>query len=142
VQFDEPAAVDGPQKTGAAEIVERPFGRTTEQSHRVPAQSGGTLGPVFGEPQEFIAVFNELAPTCRGTSLGGRSESVDVGTIEPHSVDLVTGETKRVPKALRKKAYFLLSASLGAKATIVELAPQRLKYMTDHLFRAPASWCS
>jgi diacylglycerol kinase family enzyme len=59
--------------------------------------------------------------------------SVDVGTIEPHSVDLVTGETKRVPKALHKKAYFLLSASLGAKATIVELAPQRLKYMTDHL---------
>src|SRR5262249_7777172 len=28
--------------------------------------------------------------------------SVDVGTIEAHSVDLVGGETKRVPKALRK----------------------------------------
>jgi diacylglycerol kinase family enzyme len=59
--------------------------------------------------------------------------SVDVGVIEPHSVNLVTGETKRVPKALRKKAYFLLSASLGAKATIVALAPQRLKYMADKL---------
>jgi diacylglycerol kinase family enzyme len=59
--------------------------------------------------------------------------SVDVGTIEPHSVDLVTGETKRVPKVLRKRGYFLLSASLGAKATIVALAPQRLKYMADQL---------
>jgi diacylglycerol kinase family enzyme len=59
--------------------------------------------------------------------------SVDVGTIEPHSVKLATGETKRVPKALRKRAYFMLSASLGAEATIVELAPQRLKYMADHL---------
>jgi Histidine kinase-, DNA gyrase B-, and HSP90-like ATPase len=26
-------------------------------------QSGGTLGPVFRGPQEFVAVFNELAPT-------------------------------------------------------------------------------
>ena len=34
-QFDEPAAVDRPQKTGAAGIVEGPLGRTTEQSHRV-----------------------------------------------------------------------------------------------------------
>ena len=59
--------------------------------------------------------------------------SVDVGTIEAHSVDLVSGETKRVPKALRKKAYFLLSASLGAEATIVALAPQQLKYMADQL---------
>jgi diacylglycerol kinase family enzyme len=59
--------------------------------------------------------------------------SVDVGTIEAHSVDLVTGETKRVPNALRKTAYFLLSASLGAEATIVTLAPQRLKYMADQL---------
>jgi diacylglycerol kinase family enzyme len=59
--------------------------------------------------------------------------SVDVGTIEAHSVDLVSGKTKRVPKALRKRAYFLLSASLGAHATIVALAPQRLKYMADQL---------
>jgi diacylglycerol kinase family enzyme len=59
--------------------------------------------------------------------------SVDVGIIEPHSVNLVTGESKRVPKALRKRACFLLSASLGAKATIVALAPQRLKYMADQL---------
>jgi diacylglycerol kinase family enzyme len=59
--------------------------------------------------------------------------SVDVGTIETHSVDLVSGETKRVPKVLRKKAYFLLSASLGAEATIVALAPQQLKYMADQL---------
>jgi diacylglycerol kinase family enzyme len=59
--------------------------------------------------------------------------SVDVGTVEAHSVKLVTGETKRVPQALRKKAYFLLSACLGAEATIVELAPQRLKYMADHI---------
>jgi diacylglycerol kinase family enzyme len=58
---------------------------------------------------------------------------VDVGFIEAHSVDLVSGETKRVPKALRKTAYFLLSASLGAHATIVALAPQRLKYMADQL---------
>jgi hypothetical protein len=63
VQFDEPAAGDGPQKTGAAGIVEGPLRRTTEQSHRVPAQSGGTLGPVFRGPQEFVAVFDELAPT-------------------------------------------------------------------------------
>jgi hypothetical protein len=41
---------------------------------------------------------------------------------------LVSGGTKRVPKALRKTAYFLLSASLGAHASIVALAPQRLKY--------------
>jgi diacylglycerol kinase family enzyme len=59
--------------------------------------------------------------------------SVDVGIIEPHSVNLVTGDTKRVPKTLRKRAYFLLSASLGAKATIVALAPQRLKYIADQL---------
>jgi diacylglycerol kinase family enzyme len=59
--------------------------------------------------------------------------SIDVGTIEAYSVNLVSGETKRVPKALRKRAYFLLSASLGAKATIVALAPQRLKYMADQL---------
>jgi hypothetical protein len=59
--------------------------------------------------------------------------SVDVGTIEPHSVELVSGGTKRVPKALRKTAYFLLSASLGAHASIVALAPQRLKYMADQL---------
>jgi diacylglycerol kinase family enzyme len=59
--------------------------------------------------------------------------SVDVGTIEPHSIELVSGGTKRVPKALRKKAYFLLSASLGAEATIVALAPQQLKYMADQL---------
>ena len=59
--------------------------------------------------------------------------SIDVGTIEAHSVNLVSGETKRVPKALRKKAYFLLSASLGAEATIVALAPQQLKYMADQL---------
>src|ERR1700730_17646576 len=39
------------------------------------------------------------------------SPSSDVGTIEPHSVELVSGGTKRVPKALRKRAYFLLSAS-------------------------------
>jgi diacylglycerol kinase family enzyme len=61
------------------------------------------------------------------------STSVDVGTIEAHSVDLVSGETKRVPKALRKTAYFLLSASLGAHAAIVALAPQQLKYMADQL---------
>jgi diacylglycerol kinase family enzyme len=59
--------------------------------------------------------------------------SVDVGTIEPDSVELVSGGTKRVPKALRKTAYFLLSASLGAHASIVALAPQRLKYMADQL---------
>src|ERR1700731_3619468 len=59
--------------------------------------------------------------------------SVHVGTIETHSVDLVSGETKRVPKVLRKKAYFFLSASLGAEATIVALAPQQLKYMADQL---------
>ena len=59
--------------------------------------------------------------------------SVDVGIIEPHSVNMVTGESKRLPKALRKRAYFLLSASLGAKAIIVALAPQRLKYMADQL---------
>jgi diacylglycerol kinase family enzyme len=59
--------------------------------------------------------------------------SVDVGIIEAHSVGLVGGETKRVPKALRKTVYFLLSASLGAEATIVALAPQQLKYMADGL---------
>jgi len=59
--------------------------------------------------------------------------SVDVGTIEAHSIDLVSGETKRVPKTLRRTAYFLLSASLGAHATVVALAPQRLKYMADQL---------
>jgi diacylglycerol kinase family enzyme len=59
--------------------------------------------------------------------------SVDVGTIEVHLVGLVGGETKRVPKALRKTVYFLLSASLGAEATIVAIAPQQLKYMADRL---------
>src|ERR1700730_10019980 len=59
--------------------------------------------------------------------------SVDVGTIEPHSIELVSGGTKRAPKARRKRAYCLLSASVGAHATIVELAPQRLKYMADQL---------
>jgi hypothetical protein len=58
---------------------------------------------------------------------------VDVGFIEAHSIELVSGGTKRVPKALRKKAYFLLSASLGAEATIVALTPQQLKYMADQL---------
>jgi diacylglycerol kinase family enzyme len=59
--------------------------------------------------------------------------SVDVGTIEAYSVGLASGETKRVPKALRKTVYFLLSASLGAEAAIVALAPQQLKYMADRL---------
>jgi len=65
--------------------------------------------------------------------------SVDVGIIEAHSVDLLSGETKRVPKALRKKVYFLLSASLGAHATIVALAPQRLKYMADQMLPGAGS---
>src|ERR1700730_15759672 len=37
MQFKQSSAVDGPQQTGATGIVERPLGRTTEQSHRVPA---------------------------------------------------------------------------------------------------------
>ena len=65
--------------------------------------------------------------------------SVDVGTIEAHSVDLVGGETKSVPKALRKTVYFLLSASLGAEATIVALAPQQLKYLADRLIPGSGS---
>src|SRR5262249_61289556 len=59
--------------------------------------------------------------------------SVDVGTIEVHLVGLAGGETKRVPKALRKTVYFLLSASLGAEATIVALAPKQLKYVADRV---------
>src|SRR5262249_39649764 len=55
------------------------------------------------------------------------------------SVDLVGGETKRVPKALRKTVYFLLSASLGAEATIVALAPQQLKYLADRLIPGSGS---
>jgi hypothetical protein len=70
VQLDEPAAVDGPQEAGAAGIVEGPFGRTTEQSHRVPAQSGGTLGPVFGGAQEVFAVGYELLPTVPRDVIG------------------------------------------------------------------------
>src|ERR1700730_5672978 len=35
MHLDEPAAVDGPYQTGAAGIVERPLGRTTEQPLRV-----------------------------------------------------------------------------------------------------------
>jgi hypothetical protein len=65
--------------------------------------------------------------------------SVDVGTIEADSVDLVGGETKRVPKELRKTVYFLLSASLGAEATIVALAPQQLKYLADRLIPGSGS---
>ena len=65
--------------------------------------------------------------------------SVDVGSIEAHCVDLLSGETKRVPKALRKRAYFLLSASLGADATVLTLAPQRLKYMADQILPGAGS---
>jgi hypothetical protein len=77
------AAGDGPQKTGAAGIVEGPLRRTTEQSHRIPAQSGGTLDPVFRGPQEFIAVFNELAPTVP-RDVTGRTIRVKPGnTLDP-----------------------------------------------------------
>jgi diacylglycerol kinase family enzyme len=65
--------------------------------------------------------------------------AVDVGSIEAHSVDLLNGETRRVPKALRKTACFLLSASLGAEATVLALAPQRLKYMADQILPGAGS---
>jgi diacylglycerol kinase family enzyme len=55
----------------------------------------------------------------------------DVGCVEPYSVHLVNGKEERVPKELRKKSYFLLSASAGAEATITKLTPPSLKYELD-----------
>jgi hypothetical protein len=73
-----PACLDPPPS-----ISQGPLGRTTEQSHRAPAQSGGTLGPLFGGPQEFIAVFNELAPTVP-RNVTGRTIRVKPGnTLDP-----------------------------------------------------------
>jgi hypothetical protein len=73
-----PACLDPPPS-----ISQGPLGRTTEQSHRVPAQSGGTLGPVFGGPQEFIAVFNELAPTVSRDVIGRTIRVKPGNTLDP-----------------------------------------------------------
>jgi hypothetical protein len=85
MQLEKPAAVDGPQEAGVAGMVERPFGRTTEQSHGIPAESGGTLGPVFRRVQEALTVFNELAPTVP-RNVTGRTIRIKPGnTLDPIS---------------------------------------------------------
>jgi diacylglycerol kinase family enzyme len=56
---------------------------------------------------------------------------IDVGCVEPFSVHLDTGEEKRVPRKLRRRRYFLLSASAGAEAAITKLTDARLKYALD-----------
>jgi hypothetical protein len=43
----------------------RPPGRTTEQGHRVPSESGGVLGPPFQRAQEVRAVAHELPRRIR-----------------------------------------------------------------------------
>src|SRR6202048_3144311 len=83
VQLEKPAAVDGPQKASATGIVEGPLGRATEQSHRIPAQFSGALGPVFRGPQEFFAVVHELSPTVPRDVTGWISILKGRDTIDP-----------------------------------------------------------
>src|SRR6266404_2170488 len=57
------AAIDGPEETSAPEMHQRIIAMATEQSPRIPAKFGGTLGPVFGRVQEAMAITHELIPT-------------------------------------------------------------------------------
>jgi len=63
MQLYEFAASDGPEETSATEMHQWVIAMATEQSPRIPAKFGGTLGPVFGRVQEVMAIAHELIPT-------------------------------------------------------------------------------
>jgi hypothetical protein len=63
MEFYEFAAIDGPEETSAPEMHQRIIAMATEQSPRIPAKFGGTLGPVFGRVQEVMAIAHELMPS-------------------------------------------------------------------------------
>ena len=93
--------------------------------------AGGTVNHVsrmlYGNhdsKQPWINVLGMLEAAVR---------KIDVGVVESRSVERASGASEKLPKHLRKKGYFLLSASAGAEATVIRLAPKQLKYRLDHL---------
>src|SRR5262249_42226851 len=83
VQLDEPAAVYGPEEASAGGIVEGPPGRTTEQGHGVPSESGGALGPIAEGLRKLWQSFTNCRQRSRGTS-GGDAQDRGKRSLRPN----------------------------------------------------------
>src|SRR5712675_937933 len=56
---------NGPQQTGAVQVVQRARWMTSEQGQRIPAEVGGSLPPTAAAMYELVEVIQKDAPPMR-----------------------------------------------------------------------------
>ena len=56
---------NGPQQTGAVQVVQRARWMTSEQGQRIPAEVGGSLTPTAAAMYELVEVIQKDAPPMR-----------------------------------------------------------------------------
>ena len=60
---------NGPQQTGAVQVVQRARWMTSKRGQRIPAEVGGTLSPAAAAMYELAEVIQKNAPARAGHPL-------------------------------------------------------------------------
>ena len=83
MQFDELAAVDGPQKSGAGQVFKRANSSTAKQCKSVPIEHCSSLDPLLLGEQKSLAVVDKYPPSVKWDVLGSAVVIEACNTIDP-----------------------------------------------------------